>query len=72
MLFNFESTNDDGCTCTLEFEALTWFEALDYFVKFLRGSGYSLNDTSVGINADLHTGYEGDGMNVTVFSEDVV
>ena len=58
----------DGCVLTQEFEADIWMEALDYFVKFLRGSGYSIENNSVGINTDLHTLYE--AMNTTVFSEE--
>ena len=68
MLFKFESTDMDGCVLTQEFEADIWMEALDYFVKFLRGSGYSIENNSVGINIDLHTLYE--AMNTTVFSEE--
>ena len=68
MLFKFESTDMDGCVLTQEFETDIWMEALDYFVKFLRGSGYSIENNSVGINTDLHTLYE--AMNTTVFSEE--
>lgn len=68
MLFKFESVDMDGCVLTQEFEADIWMEALDYFVKFLRGSGYSIENNSVGINTDLHTLYE--AMNTTVFSEE--
>ena len=58
----------DGCVLTQEFEAYIWMEALDYFVKFLRGSGYSIENNSVGINTELHVLYE--AMNTTVFSEE--
>ena len=68
MLFKFESVDMDGCVLTQEFETDIWMEALDYFVKFLRGSGYSIENNSVGINTDLHTLYE--AMNTTVFSEE--
>lgn len=68
MLFKFESVDMDGCVLTQEFETDIWMEALDYFVKFLRGSGYSIENNSVGINTDLHMLYE--AMNTTVFSEE--
>mgnify|MGYP003460707997 FL=1 len=68
MLFKFESVDMDGCVLTQEFETDIWMEALDYFVKFLRGSGYSIENNSVGINTDLHMSYE--DMNTTVFSEE--
>ena len=68
MLFKFESVDMDGCVLTQEFETDIWMEALDYFVKFLRGSGYSIKNNSVGINTDLHMSYE--AMNTTVFSEE--
>ena len=72
MLFKFESKNLDGALCTVECEALTWMEALDYFVKFLRGSGYSLENNSIGINTDLHSLYEDESTNTTVFSEGLI
>ena len=51
MKFKFQSTDDEsGTTITHEFEAFTWYSALDHFVKFLRGSGYGLQNHSVGIN----------------------
>lgn len=68
MLFKFESVDMDGCVLTQEFETDIWMEALDYFVKFLRGSGYNIENNSVGINTDLHMLYE--AMNTTVFSEE--
>lgn len=51
MKFKLQSTDDfDMTTVTYEFESSTWYEAVDQFVKFLRGSGYSLGNDSVGIN----------------------
>ena len=51
MKFTFQSTCDEtGAIVIHEFEAQTWYQALDNFVKFLRGSGYQLKDNSVGIN----------------------
>ena len=51
MKFKLQSTNDfNMTTVTYEFESGTWYEAVDQFVKFLRGSGYSLGNDSVGIN----------------------
>jgi hypothetical protein len=50
MKFTFQTTNEDGVVITHEFAAETWYEALDHFVKFLRGAGYQLKDNSVGIN----------------------
>lgn len=51
MKFEFQSQDEEeGTFVCHQFEAGTWFEALDQFVKFLRGSGYSLGDDSVGIN----------------------
>ena len=72
MLFKFESVDMDGCVLTQEFEADIWMEALDYFVKFLRGSGYSIENNSVGINTDLHTLYEDEATSTTVFSEGLI
>lgn len=51
MKFKFESTDPESGAVTLhEFKAGTWYEALDQFVKFLRGCGYGLTNKSVGIN----------------------
>ena len=50
MKFEFQSTNKDGDVVSHKFEELTWYGALSHFVKFLRGSGYTLQDHSVGIN----------------------
>ena len=56
MKFKFQSSDEEsGTTTTHEFEALRWDEALDQFVKFLRGSGYTLSDSSVGVNAAQHS-----------------
>ena len=56
MKFKLQSTDEEsGTTITHEFEALRWDEALDQFVKFLRGSGYTLSDSSVGVNEALHS-----------------
>lgn len=70
MKFKFQSTNDEsGATITHEFEALRWDEALDQFVKFLRGSGYTLQDSSVGVNEAVHcfAGEDYSLMNITSF-----
>ena len=70
MKFKFQSTNDEsGTVTTHEFEALRWDEALDQFVKFLRGSGYTLQDTSVGVNEAVHcfAGEDYSLMNITSF-----
>ena len=50
MKFEFQSTNEYGDVVSHQFEAFTWYSALDNFVKFLRGSGYDLQSHSVGIN----------------------
>ena len=70
MLFKFESKNLDGALCTVECEALTWMEALDYFVKFMKGSGYSLDNNSVGVNTEKHFVDEIDLVHITTFSEE--
>ena len=70
MLFKFESVNTEGCKVTQEFEAEIWMEALDYFVKFLRGSGYSISNTSVGVNAEKHTVNTCELSSITAFSQE--
>lgn len=70
MLFKFESVDMDGCVLTQEFEADIWMEALDCFVKFLRGSGYSISNTSVGVNAEKHTVNACELSSITAFSQE--
>ena len=70
MLFKFESVNADGCKVTQEFEADIWMEALDYFVKFLQGSGYTLCNDSVGVNRANHIVDMYEFSNITAFSEE--
>lgn len=72
MKFEFQSTNEDGDVVSHQFEAGTWYEVLDHFVKFLRGSGYSLQNNSVGINESAgHWGIEDYYLdNITTFSEE--
>jgi len=51
MKFTLQSEDkEDGTIVTHEFESDVWYSALDQFVKFLRGSGYTVGDNSVGIN----------------------
>ena len=75
MKFTFTSEDDDnGSIVYHNFEALRWDQALDQFVKFLRGSGYFLSDDSVGINVDRHA-FAGDDWslcNITDFSKESI
>ncbi len=50
MKFKLQAIHDDGTVITHEFEEDVSYAALDGFVKFLRGNGYFVSDTSVGIN----------------------
>lgn len=54
--FKFEHTcNITGDRVIHEFEAPTWMHAADQFVKFLRGAGYQLRDSSLAIDSDIHS-----------------
>jgi len=72
MKFKLQSTDGDGTIVTHEFESETWYESLDQFVRFLRGSGYLLKNDSVGIN--LAAGHrfvtEEEYYNVTYFNSE--
>ena len=74
MKFVFESESEDsGAKVSHVFEAFTWYEALNQFVKFLRGSGYNLQNHSVGINTEAgHIFLEGynDFSNITFFEQE--
>lgn len=65
MKFKFQSTDDESGTVVIhEFVALRWDEALDQFVKFLRGSGYYIDNASVGVN-EAHHCFAGDDWRLT-------
>jgi len=50
MNYTFTSIDLDGVKSTREFESDCWFDALDEFVTFLKGSGYSIPRGTVGLN----------------------
>ena len=72
MKFKLQATQDDGTVVAHEFESLTWYSALDNFVKFLRGNGYYLQNDSVGINLDAGHLFIGDEYhdNITFFEQE--
>ena len=73
MQFSFESLNEDGTLIQHSFTAQRWTEALHQFVKFLRGSGYSLDDNSIGVNTMLHMyGNENDLCYITEFEQEAI
>jgi hypothetical protein len=71
MKFKLQCTDDEGTVVTQEFGAGTWYESLDSFVKFLRGSGFQLKDNSVGINLSAGHMFLDDYMlnNITYFEQ---
>lgn len=52
--FTFHHTDADGRSCTVSFHSENWFDTLNKFVHFLQGSGFSLDNDSVGINKSKH------------------
>ena len=73
MKFKLQATHDDGTVITHEFTEATWYAALDNFVKFLRGNGYFVSDTSVDINLKVgHYVYSEDESyhNITFFEQE--
>ena len=67
--FTFHHTDVDGSMCEVAFFADTWIEALSRFVQFLRGSGFTLDSDSIGVNADKHCMvYDIGGNDFTIFS----
>lgn len=72
MKFKLQAIDDDSTTLTHEFTSEVWYQALDSFVKFLRGCGYRLEDNSVGINEGLdHCGMEYYELgNITTFEQE--
>lgn len=53
-VFYFHHKDVNGKEFNMRFEAETWTEALSNFVLFLKGSGFILNDDSVGVNSNYH------------------
>ena len=72
MKFKLQAIDDDGTALTHEFTSEVWYQALDSFVKFLRGCGYHLEDNSVGINEGLnHWNIDSHNLgNITTFTEE--
>lgn len=63
---------DTNSLVLMSTEVNTWYEALDYFVKFLRANGYGLRNDSVGINKEHHFLPEDEWFgNITSFSKGV-
>lgn len=52
--YNFTYAGSDSRLVNVSFEAETWPEALSHFVQFLRGSGFTVDDNSIGINLKKH------------------
>lgn len=52
-LWSFTRTSEDGTTDIKTFEAVEWTIALQEFINFLKGCGYTLDGDSVQIKA-LH------------------
>lgn len=53
-VFYFHHKDSFGKEVSMRFEAETWPEALSNFVLFLKGAGYLLKSSSVGINSKYH------------------
>lgn len=52
--WTFARTDSDGVTTTSSFTAGSWPFALQQFVNFLKGSGYGIDNKSIGINGNKH------------------
>lgn len=58
----FIHTDVDGTVNTVDFEAVTWPEALEKFIAFLQGCQYlGVTSESVAINSELHGSTEWSG-----------
>jgi ATP-dependent phosphoenolpyruvate carboxykinase len=51
---NSDDFSEEPSKLTKEFEAGTWPEALEQFVLLLKGAGYFISESSVGVNKALH------------------
>ena len=73
MKLQLQATDEDtNSSVLMSTEVNTWYEALDYFVKFLRANGYGLHNDSVGINEDHHFLPEDEWFgNITSFNKGV-
>lgn len=52
--WEYKHTDCEGVEHIIRFEAETWPEALQNFIKFLRGSGYDVNNETIAINRTKH------------------
>ena len=73
MKLHLQATDEDtNSSVLMSTEVNTWYEALDYFVKFLRANGYGLHNDSVGINKEHHFLPEDEWFgNITSFNKGV-
>ena len=53
-VFEFKYTGREGTVNTLKFKAVTWLEALENFVVFLKGANFEVNKDSIFINGSKH------------------
>ncbi len=53
--FTFYNHDKEGTLSATTFEVDSWVEALDRFVRFLRGAGYQIQNNSVGVNTSVHS-----------------
>lgn len=54
-MWEFKYTETDGSVNTIKFYTDSWHEALERFVKFLRGAGFEVDNKIVGINKGKHS-----------------
>ena len=54
-VWEFKYTETGGAVNTIKFYTDNWHEALEKFVQFLRGSGFFVDNDSVGINKAKHS-----------------
>lgn len=52
--WKFIRTDCDGTTRETTFNSESWFPAIEEFVLFLKGNGFSVDSDSIGINATKH------------------
>lgn len=68
--YTFIREDDEGEINTTSFEADTWYNALDKFIYFLRGSGCFISNKSVGINTVEVDPYECETANIVAFEKE--
>jgi len=53
--FTFKRETEEGIVTIKEVDTEVWFDLIPEFINFLKGSGFGVEDNSIGINTARHS-----------------